>query len=75
MVIADLFKTASRKRKLINSLEQAFAQDKKLLMVAVCALNHWPVADIYKHLQFTRSEVQVLLHHANGAKRQSRILQ
>ena len=28
MVIADLFKTASRKRKLINSLGQAFAQDK-----------------------------------------------
>ena len=67
---ADLFKTAPRKRKLINSLslsqEQEFAQDKKLLMVAVCALNHWPVADIYKHLQFTRSEVQVLLHRLDN---------
>lgn len=63
---ADLFKTAPRKRKLINHLslsqEQELAQDKKLLMVAVCALNHWPVVDIYKHLHFTRSQVQALLH-------------
>jgi DNA-binding Xre family transcriptional regulator len=62
---SDLFKTTPRKRKLIARLslaqEQEFANDKKLLMVAVCALNHWPVADIYKHLQFTRSQVQALL--------------
>ena len=62
---ADLFKTTPRKRKLITRLrleqEQEFAQDKKLLMVAVCALNHWPVADIHKHLKFTRGQVQALL--------------
>ncbi|NDE05522.1 MAG: hypothetical protein EB003_12920 [Flavobacteriia bacterium] len=62
---ADLFKTTPRKRKLIRHLslaqEQEFAQDKKLLMVAVCALNHWQVADMHKHLQFTRSQVQALL--------------
>jgi DNA-binding Xre family transcriptional regulator len=62
---ADLFKTTPRKSKLITRLslqqEQEFAQDKKLLMVAVCALNHWPVVDIHKHLQFTRNQVQELL--------------
>jgi DNA-binding Xre family transcriptional regulator len=62
---SDLFKTTPRKRKLITRLslaqEQEFAKDQKLLMVAVCALNHWPVADIHKHLQFTRSQVQELL--------------
>ncbi len=62
---ADLFKTTPRKRKLITRLnlaqEEEFAQDKKLLMVAVCALNHWPVADIHKHLQLTRGQVQALL--------------
>ena len=61
----DLFKTAPHKRKLITQLslaqEQEFAQDNKLLMVAVCALNHWPVADIHKHLQLTRGQVQELL--------------
>ena len=63
--LSDLFKTTPRKRKLIRHLsldqEQEFAHDKKLLMVAVCALNHWSVADIHKHLQFTRSQVQDLL--------------
>ncbi len=62
---ADLFKTTPRKRKLIRHLslaqEQEFAQDHKLLMVAVCALTHWPVADIHKHLQLTRTQVQQLL--------------
>lgn len=62
---SDLFKATPRKRKLITRLtyeqEQEFAQDKKLLMVAVCALNHWAVKDIHKHLQFTRGQVQDLL--------------
>ena len=62
---SDLFKTTPRKRKLIRHLslaqEQEFAQDHKLLMVAVCALTHWPVADIHKHLQLTRTQVQQLL--------------
>jgi len=62
---SDLFKITPRKRKLITRLslaqEQEFAKDQKLLMVAVCALNHWPLADIHKHLQFTRSQVQELL--------------
>jgi DNA-binding Xre family transcriptional regulator/Mn-dependent DtxR family transcriptional regulator len=61
----DLFKTTPRKRKLITQLslaqEQEFAQDNHLLMVAVCALTHWPVADIHKHLQLTRGQVQKLL--------------
>jgi hypothetical protein len=63
---SDLFKSTPRKRKLITRLslaqEQEFAKDQKLLMVAVCALNHWSVADIHKHLQFTRSQVQDLLN-------------
>ncbi len=67
---ADLFKTTPRKRKLITRLslkqEQQFAQDKQLLMVAVCALNHWSVTDIHKHLQFTRSQVQELLKRLDG---------
>ncbi len=62
---SDLFKTTPRKRKLITRLslaqEEEFAQDKKLLMVAVCVLNHWAVADIHKHLQLTRGQVQTLL--------------
>lgn len=62
---SDLFKATPRKRKLITRLnlaqEEEFAQDQKLLMVAVCALNHWPVADIYKHLQLSRCQVQELL--------------
>lgn len=62
---SDLFKATPRKRKLITRLnlaqEEEFAKDKKLLMVAVCALNHWPVADIHKHLQLTRCQVQELL--------------
>jgi DNA-binding Xre family transcriptional regulator len=62
---ADLFKTTPRKRKLINRLslaqEHEFAQDKKLLMIAVCAPNHWRVADMHKYLQFTGSQVQDLL--------------
>jgi DNA-binding Xre family transcriptional regulator len=62
---ADLFKTAPRKRKLITRLsmaqEQEFANDKNLLMIAVCAFNHWPVVDMHKHLQFTRVQVQELL--------------
>lgn len=62
---SDLFKITPRKRKLITRLslaqEQEFAKDQKLLMVAVCALNHWPLADIHKHLQFTRGQVQELL--------------
>lgn len=67
---ADLFKTTPRKRKLITRLslsqEQEFAQDKRLLMVAVCVLNHWPVADIHKYLQFTRSQVQELLQRLDS---------
>jgi DNA-binding Xre family transcriptional regulator len=67
---ADLFKTTPRKRKLITRLnlaqEEELAQDKKLLMVAVCALNHWQVADIHKHLQLTRSQVQELLKRLDG---------
>lgn len=41
--LADLFRASPRKRKLISRLTQAqeaeFANNKKLLMVAVCALN------------------------------------
>ena len=62
---ADLFKTAPRARKLITQLshaqEQEFASDQRLLMVAVCALNHWQVSDMHTHLHFTRAQVQELL--------------
>ncbi len=67
---SDLFKTTPRKRKLIRHLslaqEQEFAQDNKLLMVAVCTLTHWPVADIHKYLQLTRTQVQELLKRLDG---------
>jgi DNA-binding Xre family transcriptional regulator len=68
--LADLFKTSPQKRKLIYQLnlaqEQEFAQNKQLLMVAVCALNHWPIADIHEHLQLTKIQVKELIQRLDA---------
>jgi DNA-binding Xre family transcriptional regulator len=63
--LADLFKASPKKRKLISRLTQAqeaeFANNKKLLMVAVCALNFWSVQDMWTHLYLTRGQIQSLM--------------
>lgn len=63
---ADLFSSTPRQRKLLRQLtfaqEQELTKNKNLLMVAVCTLNHWPVADLHKHLRLTRPQAQLLLH-------------
>ena len=57
---SDLFKSSPKKRKLISRLtpsqEMEFAKNKHLLMVAVCALNHWPVREMWEHLHITRQQ-------------------
>lgn len=63
--LADLFKASPKKRKLISHLTQAqeaeFANNNKLLMVAVCALNFWSVQDMWTHLRLTRGQIQSLM--------------
>src|SRR5574343_367976 len=47
---SDLFTSSPRKRKWISQLTQQqeceLAGNKRLLMVAVCTLNHWPVREM-----------------------------
>ena len=63
--LVDLFRSSPKKRKLISQLTQAqeaeFAHNKTLLMVAVCALNFWPVKDMWAHFKLTRGQIQALL--------------
>jgi DNA-binding Xre family transcriptional regulator len=63
--LADLFKSSPPKRKLIAALtpsqESELARNKKLLMVAVCALNRWPIKDMWAHLELTRPQIFSLL--------------
>lgn len=62
---ADLFKSSPKKRKLISRLtqqqEMEFARSKDLLMVAVCALNHWSTREMWAHLQINRQQGTMLL--------------
>lgn len=67
---ADLFHTSPKKRKLITQLspaqEKEFASNKHLLMLAICALNHWPVKTMWDHLRIPSSEGMGLLQRLDS---------
>lgn len=55
--------TGTRLHTLGEAQEKELVSDTKLLLVAVCALNHWTVADILAVYRLTEAEcVQKLLH-------------
>ena len=55
--------TESRLRTLTPEQEKELVSDTKLLLVAVCALNHWAMADILAVYRLTEAEcLQKLLH-------------
>jgi transcriptional regulator with XRE-family HTH domain len=55
--------TGTRLHTLSAAQEKELVSDTKLLLVAVCALNHWTVADILAVYRLTEAEcVQKLLH-------------
>ena len=55
--------TGTRLHTLSEAQEKELVSDTKLLLVAVCALNHWTVADILAVYRLTEAEcVQKLLH-------------
>lgn len=62
---ADLFQSSPKKRKMISRLtpqqESEFARNKDLLMVAVCALNHWSTRQMWQHLHIPRQQGMKLL--------------
>lgn len=63
--LRDLIRSSPRPRKFIQQLsrqqEELFAQDKKLLMVAVCTMSLWTFEDMAKHLQLPALEIESLL--------------
>lgn len=55
--------TGTRLHTLSEAQEKELVSDTKLLLVAVCALNHWTAADILAVYRLTEAEcVQKLLH-------------
>jgi transcriptional regulator with XRE-family HTH domain len=55
--------TGTRLHTLSEAQEKELVSDTKLLLVAVCALNHWTVADMLAVYRLTEAEcVQKLLH-------------
>jgi transcriptional regulator with XRE-family HTH domain len=55
--------TGTRLHTLSEAQEKELVSDTKLLLVAVCALNHWMLADILAVYRLTEAEcVQKLLH-------------
>jgi len=55
--------TESRLRTLTPDQEKELVSDTKLMVVAVCALNHWTLADMVAVYQLTEAEaLQKLLH-------------
>jgi transcriptional regulator with XRE-family HTH domain len=55
--------TGTRLHTLSEAQEKELVSDAKLLLVAVCALNHWTVADMLAVYRLTEAEcVQKLLH-------------
>ena len=55
--------TGTRLHTLSEAQEKELVSDTKLLLVAVCALNHWTLADILAVFRLTEAEcVQKLLH-------------
>lgn len=61
----DLVRSSPRPRKFIQHLtlqqEEQLAQNKKLLMVAVCTLSLWTHDDMREHLQLSAMECEDLL--------------
>lgn len=55
--------TGTRLHTLSEAQEKELVSDTKLLLVAVCALNHWTIADMLAVYRLTEAEcVQKLLH-------------
>lgn len=63
--LRDLIKTTPRRRALIQQLtsiqEYEFAQNKKLLMIAICVMGMWTFHDMVHHLTIEESECEALL--------------
>ncbi len=63
--LRDLVQSSPRQRKNIQQLtypqEAELAQNKKLLMVAVCTMSLWPHEDMLQHLQLSPLECEALL--------------
>ncbi len=68
--MADLFKSIPPERALIARLTHAqeaeLVRNKKLLMIAVCALNFWTVQDMGAHLRINKPEIQALLRRLDA---------
>jgi DNA-binding Xre family transcriptional regulator len=64
--LADLVKSTPKKRKLIEQLsrkqEAELAENKKLLMVAICVMGLWSFEDMLSHLTIPKAECIALLH-------------
>lgn len=64
--LRDLVRSSPRPRKFIQQLsyeqEEIFAKNRKLLLVAVCAMSLWTFADMIEHLRIPRNETEKLLH-------------
>lgn len=64
--LTDLVKTTPKKRKLLQHLtrkqEADLAENKKLLMVAICTMGLWTLRDMHTHLLISKAECIALLH-------------
>jgi len=65
MDMVDLIRLYDENRHRISHLtieqEQELSLDKRLLLVAICARNHWTFDDIIHHFKFTKAELYKLL--------------
>lgn len=65
--LRDLIKSSPRPRKLVQQLttqqEREFAQNKKLLMMAICVMGQWSFEDMVSHLTFGAKTCTELLRH------------
>jgi len=64
--LAQLIKSTPKKRKLLTQLtlkqETELAQNKKLLMIAICVMGLWSFDDMLSHLVVSKAECIALLH-------------
>lgn len=64
--LVDIVKSTPKKRKLIEHLtkkqEAELAENKKLLMVAICVMGLWSLDDMLSHLTIPKVECIALLH-------------
>jgi DNA-binding Xre family transcriptional regulator/DNA-binding Lrp family transcriptional regulator len=62
----DLVKSTPKRRKLMDQLtirqETELVENKKLLMIAICAMNLWTFEDMLSHLNISQTECIALLH-------------